>query len=68
MEAALTCKICECPLSNDERGLNQKILDVDVKRGIWRCLTCMADYLECEEEELRDKIEEFKAEGCKLFL
>ena len=29
---------------------------------------CLADYLECTVDELLDKIEEFKAEGCKLFL
>ena len=64
---SLNCKICDRFLSKDEQGLNKKILENDVKNGLWRCLTCMADYLECEEDELLDKIEEFKAEGCKLF-
>jgi hypothetical protein len=67
MQDELQCKICERFLTTDEQGLNKKIFDNDVKRGLWRCLTCMAQYLECEEDELNDKIEEFKAEGCKLF-
>lgn len=67
MECDLVCKICGRELTKDETGLNKKILDGDVKNGIWRCLSCMADYLECDEDELKEKIEEFKAEGCKLF-
>lgn len=63
----IECKVCGRILEKDEKGLNRKILDGDVKNGIWRCLTCMADYLECDEDELKDKIEEFKAQGCKLF-
>ena len=62
------CRFCDRTLSKDEIGLNKKILDSEVKDEIYRCLTCMAEYLECSEEELADKIEEFKAEGCKLFL
>ena len=67
MKCDLVCKICVRELTKDETGLNKKILDGDVKNGIWRCLSCMADYLECDEDELKEKIEEFKAEGCKLF-
>lgn len=61
------CSFCDRVLTKDEQGLNKKILEGDVRRGLCRCLSCMAEYLECEEEELRDKIEEFKSEGCKLF-
>lgn len=63
-----TCSICGRKLTKDEAGLNRKILDADAKRGIWRCLTCMAEYLECEEFELNEKIAEFKHQGCKLFM
>lgn len=31
------------------------------------CLSCLAEQLEVTEEELVDKINEFKEEGCKLF-
>ena len=61
------CRFCDSALPKDVIALNKKILDIEVKDGIYRCLTCMAEYLECSEEELVDKIEEFKAEGCKLF-
>jgi len=30
-------------------------------------MDCLAEYLGCTVEELLDKIEEFKEEGCKLF-
>lgn len=30
-------------------------------------LDCLAEYLDCTVQELLDKIEEFKEEGCKLF-
>lgn len=32
------------------------------------CLSCLAERLEVTEEELVDKIEEFKEEGCTLFI
>ncbi len=32
------------------------------------CLDCMADYLECRIDDLKIKIQEFKEEGCTLFL
>lgn len=31
------------------------------------CLPCLAESLDVTEEELLAKIEEFKAQGCKLF-
>jgi hypothetical protein len=60
------CKLCfKTPLSKDEIGINKKLLGVDVKSFF--CLNCLADYLECTEEELLDKIQDFKDEGCTLF-
>lgn len=67
MANEVRCRFCGRLLTKGEKGLNRKILEGDIKGGIWRCLTCMAMYLECEEAELLAKIEEFKAEGCKLF-
>jgi len=31
-------------------------------------MECLADYLGCTVDELLDKIEEFKEEGCTLFM
>jgi len=60
------CKLCfKTPLSKDEIGINKKMLGADVKSFF--CLNCLADYLECTEEELLDKIQDFKDEGCTLF-
>lgn len=67
MNKNICCSFCGVDLTKDECGINRKILEHDTKNKIWRCLMCLADYLECSKEELEDKIEEFKAEGCKLF-
>lgn len=54
------------PLSKDEIGINKKLLGEQVEN--FYCIDCLADYLEVETQDLLDKIEEFKEEGCKLFL
>ena len=53
-------------LDKDTVGINKKLLGIDIEN--FYCIDCLADYLECTVDELLDKIEEFKAEGCKLFL
>lgn len=61
-----TCKTCfQSPLSKDEIGINKKLLGTNVKSFF--CMDCLANYLDCTVEELLDKIEEFKGEGCTLF-
>lgn len=60
------CYVCgKTPLSRDEIGLTKKLIDKSSK--IFYCLDCLADYLEVTTEELKNKIEEFKEEGCTLF-
>ena len=57
-----------CGMSNLEKntvGINKKLLGEDTKT--FYCMDCLADYLGCTVQELLDKIEEFKEEGCKLF-
>jgi len=46
-------------------GLNKKLLGRKIAR--FYCLNCLAEYLEVTPDELLVKIEEFKAQGCKLF-
>ncbi len=61
------CAICgKKDLGKDTVGINKKLLGTEIKN--FYCMECLADYLECTVDELLDKIEEFKAEGCKLFL
>ena len=52
-------------LDKDAIGINKKMLGKDIK--VFYCLDCLAEYLGCSVEELLDKIEEFKEEGCTLF-
>lgn len=62
----VSCMACgKSPLSTNEVGINQKLLGTDVTD--YYCLDCLADYLDVEPQDILDKIEEFKAEGCKLF-
>ena len=63
---ALVCVSCgKQGLSKNEAGINKKLLGMDVRNFL--CLPCLAAYLEVSERDILDKIEEFKAEGCKLF-
>lgn len=60
------CVVCgNNDLSKDTIGINKKLLGSDI--SYFYCIACLADYLECTVDELMDKIEEFKAEGCNLF-
>lgn len=62
----IKCYVCgKSQLTKDEIGLTKKI--IDKKASSFYCLDCLADYLEVTTDELLDKIEEFKNEGCTLF-
>ena len=67
MAAIKECQYCHAGLSRDEVSLNKKIFESDSKRGKFSCLTCMSEILETTVEELNEKIQEFKTQGCKLF-
>lgn len=61
-----TCKSCyKAPLSKDEVGLCKKLLGDDGDGYL--CIGCLSSYLECAVDDLFDKVEEFKDEGCELF-
>ena len=51
------------PLEKDEIGINKKLLDADS----FYCMECLANYLEADIQDILDKIEEFKEQGCRLF-
>ena len=60
------CKACfKFPLTKDEIGATKKLLGAELK--IFYCIDCLADYVECTVEDVLDKIEEFKEDGCTLF-
>ena len=60
------CQLCNSPLTKDCVALNKKLIGRNVKDFL--CLTCMACEFECTEDDLRDNIEEFKEQGCTLFM
>ena len=60
------CLACgKKPLNKDTLGINKKLLGKDIKK--FYCIECLADYLGCSVDDLLEKIEEFKEEGCILF-
>ena len=52
-------------LAKTKLELIQKLLGEQITT--FYCLDCLADYLGVSVEEILDKIEEFKEQGCKLF-
>lgn len=52
-------------LDKNTVGINKKLIGENV--ASFYCMDCLADYLGCEVQDILDKIEEFKEEGCKLF-
>ena len=61
-----TCVMCGAPITEKNViGINQKLLGRKIVN--FYCMNCLADYLEVSVEDLMERIEEFKNEGCKLF-
>ena len=52
-------------LEKNEIGINKKLLGELVES--FYCMDCLADYLGVSVQDILDKIEEFKDQGCKLF-
>lgn len=59
---------CECGsvLTKDDIALCKKLLGTDIED--YYCIDCLAEYLECARTDLEIKIQEFKEQGCTLFL
>ena len=61
-----TCIACgKENLFKNEIGINKKLLGESAEN--FYCMDCLADYLGVSVDDILEKIEEFKAEGCKLF-
>lgn len=60
------CSECGKVLSKDEIALNKKLIDKNVKEFL--CLECLSERFGCEVEDLEIKIDEFKEQGCTLFV
>ena len=66
MAEPVRCVRCGAVLEKDDIAMTRKM----VNRGAeeFYCLRCLADHFELAEDILREKIREFKAMGCTLFL
>ena len=62
----MKCSVCGKETEKVSRALCRKLIDINTKRIM--CIECLSNYLETDEEELLQKAEEFKEEGCKLFI
>ena len=66
MGKSIKCKICEGEVDKIAIGLTKKLLVKESKR--FYCLDCLSAYLDVAVEDLFAKAEEFREEGCTLFL
>ncbi len=60
------CMICGKPLSYNEIGAHKKFINRGSKAFL--CKACLAAKLGVTTEEIDRKIEQFKAQGCTLFV
>ena len=65
-DAKTVCFECGRKITNDEIGIYKKIIN----RGAVDCLCidCLAKFVGCEVDELRERIEFFRKQGCTLFI
>ena len=66
MRRKINCVDCGCLLTKDEIALNKKLVSANTEK--FRCLECLSLSFDFDVEDLRIKIEEFKEQGCTLFL
>jgi biotin operon repressor len=60
------CADCDKQLMKDEVAISKKMLGRSIVDFF--CLDCLATELDCEREDLEIKIQEFREQGCSLFL
>lgn len=66
MSAHISCVCCgKEDLSHNTIGINKKLLGEKIES--YYCIDCLSEFLEVTVEDILDKIEEFKEQGCKLF-
>mgnify|MGYP004672588229 FL=1 len=66
MRKKILCCDCKESLKKDEIALSKKLIDVDTEDLY--CLNCLSEVIGCTVDDLKDKIQEFKEQGCTLFL
>ena len=60
------CYYCDMELSKDDVGLCKKLLGKKIKQFF--CRAHLAQVIDIDVETLTEKVEQFKEEGCTLFL
>ena len=65
MNKRVKCYLCESGLDKIAVGLNKKLLGRNITR--FYCIDCLANNLDVTVEDLLDKVEEFRLQGCTLF-
>lgn len=64
--AQYRCTSCsKFPLSKDEIGISRKLLGEDITECY--CIECLSAYLEVTPDDIQEKIQRFKEDGCVLF-
>ncbi len=59
------CALCGRELVRDEAALTRKLINRGTTRFL--CLHCLSEHFRVSEEELKEKIREYRAMGCTLF-
>lgn len=68
MKKTAQCACVSCgkfPLEKDEVGITKKLLGIRTAQRY--CIECLAAFLEVTPEDIFDKIQLFKEDGCTLF-
>ena len=60
------CLQCDRPLTSDEVAVYRKLVRRDATEFL--CKTCLAAYFNVDEAKIDQKIENFKRQGCMLFV
>lgn len=60
------CYYCKLVLSKDDKALCKKLLGRKIKQ--YFCREHLAEVLDIDVDTLTEKVEQFKEEGCTLFL
>lgn len=60
------CSMCNCQLEKDDVALSKKMLGKKIRQFL--CKEDLAMMLNVTVDDLEQKIEQFKEEGCTLFL